>query len=369
MKNKKILVMMIGIVLILFGVNFISAEFWACFEKGEVVHYCGGYKPDWTCDSNSGCEKCISVYREAEDCYVHGVWAVCNQQGQECNNYGNTTLDIEPPIINLSSPINEKVYNEKGVYISGESNEIADWYYKDSSNLWRKFCTQTRICNKEISFAEGENNIQIKAVDVVGNEAEKESSFFVDSKKPIIYKALPKKGFADGNFEVQFKEENPASLILHYGDKTRNINLEDCRKEKGKTYCDNFADLEEFDGEEINYRYVLTDAAGNVAESKPITLSVDTTSPVINNLDSFWTQNGKYIYFNMSITENNFDEANYNYVDSRGRVKEVKLCSALKNNLCTVKKTFTRGHYDLTINVLDDAGNSIGVPINFNVDY
>ena len=176
-------------------------------------------------------------------------------------------------------------------------------------------------------------------------------------------------GFADGDFEVQFKEENTISLVLHYKDETHNVNLaNECHTEKGKTYCNSFVDLEEFDGQEINYWYTLTDIAGNIDESKERSLSVDTTVPVINNPNSFWSQNGKYIYFNISVTEDNFEEVSYSYVDSHGIVKEKRLCSMLKDGMCTIKKTFTTGHYDLTINVLDEAGNSIGVPVSFDVD-
>lgn len=372
MKNKKILIT-IGMVLILLGVNFISAEFWSCFNKGDIVYYCNHYKPDWTCDSNSGCEKCMSVYKAQENCYIHGVWPICMQIPQDCSGRGNGTIepDTTPPNITLNSPSNGTTYNSRSILFSILLNELASISYTDLTDgdgRWTNICKGCNIYSNKRNFKEGANQIKIKAVDRVGNTAYKDVSFFVDSKKPQILKTEPKIGFADGNFEIQFKEENPSSLILHYGDKTKNINLINCGKEKSKTYCDNFIDLKEFDGEEINYWYILTDIAGSIAESKPIKIKIDTTAPIINNPSNFWLQNERYIYFNISVTENNFDKVSYSYTDSRGSLKEYKLCSTLKNGMCIVKKSFGRGHYDLTINILDKAGNSVGVPVSFDVN-
>ena len=370
--DKRILILGGMILIAVVLINFVGAEFWACFDKGEVTYYCNNYKPDKTCTGSNGCVRCMSVYREAENCYIHGVWPSCLQIPQNCSAGGGGTIDSEAPEINLISPLNGSLYNARSVMFSFELNENANVYYLDLINgrgRWTNICQGCRSYGNKRSFSEGLNNLIIRAEDDSGNEAYKNVSFFIDSKDPRILKTLPLNSFADGNFEVQFKEENPISLVLHYGDKTQNVDfVNDCHEERSKIYCDNFVDLEEFDGQQINYWYTLTDIAGNIDESKERSLSVDTTAPVINNPDSFWTQSGRYIYFNLSITENNFDEVSYNYLDSHGIVKEKRLCSILKNGMCITKKAFTTGHYDLTINVLDEAGNSVGVPVSFDVN-
>ena len=107
-------------------------------------------------------------------------------------------------------------------------------------------------------------------------------------------------------------------------------------------------------------------------ESKTNDLEVDTTFPVLNNPGSFWMQGNasegddKYIFFNFSITEKNFDEVLYiDYSDSMPRWK--RLCSNLdKENkediagICERKKSFKKEEYhSVDIQIVDEAGNAI----------
>lgn len=297
---------------------------------------------------------------------------------------GNTTLDITPPELTLISPVEVGLYTSKSVLVKFSLDEKAGVSYTDLDNgrgKWIKICTECSLGNPSYSnkrsFNEGLNRITFEAKDVVGNKVNKTVSFFIDSQKPKISKTEPKSGFVSSEFYVEFAEENPVSLIINFGNdsaifKSQQVNLGSCYDIKNhKKACDTDVNLKAYDGQELDYWYVLRDIAGNSVESKHNTISVDETPPVINNPTSFWKQgegrNQRYIYFNISVTENNFDEVVYSYEDSRGKIRERKICSKLKNGWCYKKESFREGHYDLTIAVRDKAGNSVGKSVSFDV--
>lgn len=384
MRNKNFIILSVAfIVLALAVTSLASAEFWTCFEKGETVYYCNNYKPPKTCTSNNGCQWCMKEYREAENCYVHGVWPKCNQIPQQCdlNGGGGPGVDGEPPTLTITSPSEGQLFSSRKALVEFSVNELADVYYTDvidGRGRWSRLCSDCVVYSKNISFDEGQNIIQLKAVDDAGNEALSNNiSFFIDSKKPKIKKTLPKKGFANGEFWVNFQEENPESLILYYGingSNSMNVDLSSCipsGTSNDKQSCTANVDLSSYDGQEISYWFTLMDIVGNSVSSKPINLEVDMTAPqVLNPGDFFHYENGtKYVYFHLNITEENFDEVIYSYLDDMGRLKEKLLCSRLKEGMCEKRVSFKEGEYHLTVSAWDEAGNSAALPADFNVDY
>jgi len=121
--------------------------------------------------------------------------------------------------------------------------------------------------------------------------------------------------------------------------------------------------LKDYEGKNIEYHFLLKDISGNIQESKPVKLTIDTISPIINNPNTFWskdTKNQRYVNFNISINETNFDSVKYIDSFDGTRAKWNTLCSRLnKNNECVIKKSFKTGTHNLTIQVSDKAGNSI----------
>jgi hypothetical protein len=72
--------------------------------------------------------------------------------------------------------------------------------------------------------------------------------------------------------------------------------------------------------------------------------------------------------FSLEIAEENFDRVVY--TDSFNNIpstKEKTLCSSLKNNVCTKKATFKKGHHDVEVIVKDDAGNVASKTFSFDV--
>ena len=90
--------------------------------------------------------------------------------------------------------------------------------------------------------------------------------------------------------------------------------------------------------------------------SKPINIDVDTTKPVINSFTNL--TNGRRVTLRLNVTEVNFDEITY--TDSNDRTPRPKvLCSRLRGGICEATKTLSLGPHNLSIKVLDEAGNFV----------
>ena len=319
----------------------------------------------------------MSVYKDAEDCYIHGVWPKCNIIPKECSTSGGGDIDAEPPELVINNPEQDFVYDSRSVLLDTEVDEESDIYYYDNINgrgIWTRVCTDCMGYARKRNFDEGFNDITFKAEDVVGNEVYVNRTFFVDSKKPRVKKTEPRRGYADGSFYVEFQEASPVSLMLYYGDanpgmRTQEINLNMCENIKGKSdkfACDVEVNLQDYDGKEIEYWFNVSDIAGSSHENKPTILQVDTTFPVINFFD--YNIDGKYVTFTFNITEINFDEVEYiDWVDTRPRWR--RLCSRLKEGICEKRKSFRTGFHNIDLQVVDEAGNSVGRHIEFDVIY
>jgi len=335
MKKQILTILAIGILIA--SISFVSAYHWLCLGYGDPYPF----PSDRTC------------------------WATLCQVCVHENGYAT-----------------REVYNSRYVLFDIESNEPATMKYLDNINgrgRWKTLCSRCDEYDRSRSLRDGLQDITIKATDINGNSINITRQFSIDSKKPRIYRTAPKKGFADGMFQVQFKEENPTSLKLYYGIfgdmREKNIALENpavCYEYKKKTYCDTSVDLNDFDGKIIKYWFELEDIAGTVDESKTKELEVDTTFPVLNNPGSFWEQGdgryNKYIYFTFNVTEKNFDEITYiDYFDIRAR--ERRLCSRLNNKgVCEKRKSFRKGDHVVDIKIIDEAGNDISTErIEFTV--
>ena len=367
---------------IIITTSFVSAEFWTCVQNKQVINYCNNYKPSKTCAASNGCTYCMSQYNATADCYVHGVWPKCNQIPQVCSNSGgsggNVTIDSEPPILAINSPLNGTIFNSRTILLNLDVNEKSDIYYTDldtGRGRWTPVCNDCFDYDRTRSFKEGLNNLQFKARDVVGNTAFVNVSFFIDSSKPRILKTLPKNDFGSGDFMIQFKEKNPTNLLITYGDTNPGFNVHqldignECQLDNnnGKYTCNTNIDLSAYDGKEIVYWANLTDVANTTVNSKkPTKVMVDTTFPVINDLN--YTLVKRNFNLKLNITEQNFDETVFSYTDpSNGKLREGKVCSRLKNGICERKMSLKIGHYDMSVQVLDEAGNSVGQVVSFDV--
>lgn len=368
--NKNITFLIITFTLLtILSINSVSAYKWVCLKYGQSLP--NSINPRYTCWHDS-CRVC------ATDNNYPTSFNKC-KDSQECGSQDGE-IDITPPNLTINSPKNSQVFNSRMVLISLSSNEPASFYYKDNKRgSWKRLASLMSSFSRGINFKEGFNNITIKAVDRNNNYIEKSVSFYVDSKKPKITKTSPK-DFANGAFSVEFREDNPKNLVLYYGIndiitynvnqnlgiRTHSLNLNECSYNKNYI-CYAQVNLADFDGKKIVYWFKLEDIAGNIHESKQISLKVDFTNPKILNSD-FWSQgtgrNNKNIYFNIEIEEENFAEVLYvNAVTLASKT----ICSKIKNNKCVKKLGFNKGSHILDIYVKDKAGNSISKRIEFSV--
>ena len=268
----------------------------------------------------------------------------------------------------MNNPINNSVYNKRAVLLDLQVNEESDLSYTDNNDedgRWKNICQGCLSYNNSRSFDEGWNNITIKAEDVLGNPSFFDVFFFVDSKKPIIKKTEPRNNaYASGEFIVTYYEENPEDVWLNYGNNAtgnRSVKLLGCLGGK-REECEINVSLADYDGQEIEYWFNITDIAGYFVKSRIGKVKVDVTAPVINYLN--YDIIGRYVYFNISITEQNFDVIEY-YDNNDLKPRWRRLCSRLRNGSCVVRKIFSYGNHSLDIQVTDKAGNSVGENIEF----
>lgn len=344
-----------------------------CLGKGEKVKFseCNPGIRDYTCTSSS-CNICASVC--SNGAYGPSSPNKCNSLGLSCT-YLEGAVDSEPSILTILSPGQGRIYNSKALLLNLKADEIVSIYYAypDSRGRWSPICNKCTSYGGKRSFREGANNLTFRTRDLVGNTAFFNLSFIVDSQKPRIAKTLPSGGFAASDYYLEFKELNPASLILYYGNDISgrksllfDIKL-DCVqdfRDLTKYTCSRHVDDEEYDSETIQYYFNLTDIAGNSFKSRVIGLKIDTSDPIINSLE--FNIKKRAVTLTLDITELNFDVAEYR--DNSALVPTWRtLCSTLNNGICKKMLTFSSGHHDLDIQVIDDAGNSVGQAISFDI--
>ena len=283
----------------------------------------------------------------------------------------------EQPEFNLLvySPA-ESLFDSRRILFDLTTNQEADELeyidYSDKNPRWKRLCRNCDSYSREKSFSDGVHNLTIRATDEFGNVAEKNVSFLIDSKVPRISRTEPRnRAVSNGeDFYIKFNEDNPKelNLILNSTD-TLPMNLSNCVLNKNYYECFFDIDLTSYDGEEIEYYFELEDIVGNKGVSRPTQITADTTPPSINNPEDFYSNDSRYIYFNISIIEENLDEVTLSYEYERnGKLyeKEKRLCSRLKDGICEKKFRYQNYYESFQLNVFDKADNLIGIPVVLN---
>jgi len=361
------------IVAVLVLVPFVSADSYQmyCLKKGEALDLPKLCNP--AMDKKAGpMNICMHLLDNGKICPT--TLNACNSLGISCTSGGtNSTIDEEPPVFTILSPLDDEVYNNKAVLSDISLDESSDIFWTDNNNLesgWKKICQKCIRFSQKVNFREGENNITFRFMDQSGNEAFSGLEFFVDSAKPKITKTEPTKGFANGRFSVSFQEANPFNLVLNYGNsdsgmRSANLDIGACSKEEDKHNCNVEVNLADFDEETIQYSFVLTDISDNSVESKMINLLVDNSAPRFNSVD--FSIDGKSANFVIDVNEQNPDKLTY--IDSSGpKAKEKTLCSGMQVNTCSKKVPFNDGEHDVVLIASDKAGHSTNISVQFFTD-
>lgn len=289
------------------------------------------------------------------------------------NNCDGEIDDKGECFINIISPKNI-FYSEDRIPFKIETESIVDEIsFIDWNDRRPKDKILCRECDsfgidkrKLISFDEGLHNISIKAQINESLTEEKSIQFLVDSTIPKITKLEPRRGLSNGIFKIEFREENPKDLKLFYvnGNKNVSIDVDKCIVDEDEYTCEMEINLSNYYKQEINYWLEIKDIADNRATSRINKIKIDTTSPFVNVFN--YSINKRKVKFYFNVTEENFDEIMYiDTMDRRPRDKN--LCSNLKKGICESSESFKSGAHNLTIKILDKAGNSKEISVLFTI--
>ncbi len=333
-----------------------------CWSVGQQIDFteCNAAVPIRTCNSDPYCRACVKVLSNGTVC--HSYDNKCNVGGGGCVFAGNSTLDITPPNITVSSPVNGSILGSRYVDLVIGLSEYSTLSYIDNSYIYPRnmpLCSSCDSYDRTRTFNEGYNDLQIVARDVIGNVAESNLVFTIDSYAPRINQILPIRGFADGNFMVKFVEKNPAGVILHYGlsgvynEEPLDIGAE-CLLDRGSTTCETYVDLSAYNPGQVEYWFEVIDIAGTSVESMKKILDVDTVEPNILNLEV--NPKGAYAKFDVEIDELNFLSGQY-YDNNSPYPRWNTLCYRLTGNKCSGNIRFYDGDHNVKIKISDKAGN------------
>src|SRR3989344_5245252 len=310
-----------------------------------------------------------------DTCFNPGLAnATCNYQPIRClknSNCGNNSLVKFCSNENICNKT--KIYNVSSIAFNLTTgnysfNKISFIDWSEKRPRWDNVCSN---CNEyginkraRESFYEGMHNLTFKAINGT-IEITKNISFFVDSKNPKIMAIEPKsRDFANGsNFFIKYDENNCQWLILKiFGNSSNKTSMHNCSSGTVKKIITE--NLSIFNNQQIEYQFMIKDKANNTAESRRTKIKVDTMKPIINSLKN--STSDRRVSFVLNVTEVNFEEVVY--IDrSDKRPSEKTLCSSFKNGICSSTKTFKTGEHNISIIVLDEAGNSAQRNMKFNL--
>ncbi len=347
-------------------------------------------------DDNKNCLIDENIQRECSENYlgvcaigmetcINGNWngcllpqiEICDSQDNSCNGDIDEVIEcLEIPIIH--DPKEGEILNDRKILINVSTNKDVKYikYQVDgriSRNrepIYSTLCSNCSNIEKSIIFLDGNHTLGIVTINQDNRQSEDSVSFFVDSKDPTISRTEPTKNkINNGKFDIDFSEDNPSGLILYNSNNITTIiypvDIENnCILDRNRYKCHKEVNLGYFDGQKIEYWFRLQDVAGNVDTSKEIMIEADTTKPELNSFN--YSIDGKRVEFLFNITEKNFYKVNY--IDRKdSKPKEKAICLRLKNGICKIKKSFIPGEHNLTISILDEAGNLIQRQIEFMI--
>ena len=300
----------------------------------------------YSCDHTS-CQVCT-----VETTNAYATWTKCD------SNCVSDPIDTPELALTTNWPFADGgVYTKRTFFMDVTTNLISRITLTDNIlGTQRILCPNCNSYKRSTTFKEGFNDVTIRAVKGFSIE-EQRITFFVDSKKPVISKTLPLANkYAASMFTITYSEDNVKEIKLKYGNSLvgmKEATFQNCESGK-KVNCSMDVPLNEYDGQQINYWFEITDIANNVVISKQAKIYVDETLPLVTSFSSNLV--GKYMMFNMSVNERNFFKIEY-MDNAELKPKWKTICASLKNSNCFKKISFRLGDHDIDIRVSDKAGN------------
>lgn len=301
---------------------------------------------------------------------TEGIHTVTVQVSDNAGRYSelNWTFNISTAdafALTINSPIsgiNASKRTLLDISASEQMEKIEYINYNESRPIFRTLCSDCDNYYRIIYLKEGNNSLTIRAVNSEGIAKEQNISIFVDSILPKISKTAPKRNtFTNGTgFYVRYTEANLKDVSLQINNTL--FQLPNCNESGSYKECAFNLDLTGFYGKAV-YWFNISDDLRTI-KSKNTTIFIDTISPILNNPESYHNQSGRYITFNMSITEENLYKVDYiDYQDSYPVYRT--LCSRLnEEDRCVLKRYFRAGAHNFDVRIRDKAGNTITTSFN-----
>ena len=265
--------------------------------------------------------------------------------------------------INLIKPMDGEIYSEKRVLMDLEAYGESNFYFKEDTygiRGWTRLCKRTTHCQRKMTFDDGMHTISFKAVNSDGeSEFIENISFEVDANMPRILSMLPTRNtlINGSRIDVKYTEDNLQELILFYGKpgNIKNITKTDCESGKSMWCVFENLDVAEFEGDEINYWFEISDKVSTILSRERV-VKVDVTPPEVKHFS--YDIRGRRVNFIFEVKEDNFGKITY--IDrSELRPRWKRLCASLRDGSCNKVEGFRPGVHELDIMMTDNAGNSV----------
>jgi len=258
-------------------------------------------------------------------------------------------VDFDKPVITVNTEF-ESLYSERKVLFDLSINDEVDLYYIDLlTEKEKRLCSNCDSYKKEKRFKDGYHDIKVIARDEANNEDIFYTSFSIDSKEPKIRNVEPRRGFANGEFTVEYDEYNLESVKLVYNGIEKEISCESGKRKE----CKANVNLKDFT--EVSYYFIVSDSYYSVS-SKTYTLDVDVEAPVFTKFE--YIIDGRYVYFDIEISE----EVDLEYRDN-GRWRTLKRGKDSYEG----RKSFRGGTHEVIVRGIDEAGNIVTETFSFVV--
>ena len=207
-------------------------------------------------------------------------WLLC---GEACTGPLMDMSNIPPLAVTINSPGN-KTYDNRKVLLNVSINRLVKNIDSIINGKSKTLCKDCSSYEKTTTFSEGMNELTIEAVYYDGDTANSSVMFTVDSKKPRIKRIYPyRKDYIKGNqeFTVEYDEDNlnSISLFIESNPEIEEHLLNSCPSGRRQS-CSINVDLSSYDGQEIEYYFVVRDYASNVS-SDVYSSTVDNIIPIV----------------------------------------------------------------------------------------
>ena len=357
MKKFIITILLVFLISIVFSslVNAVFRDaFWECTSQGEQSHgdafgrFSPSLQPDGIC-KKSCCILCVSR-SPIRDCFGGSAKPMCS-----CSQSSST--DSEAPVLTVNSPVKSTIFEKRAVDVNLQSSESVKLEWLDNNHPergYKRLCTKCLTFIRKVSFSEGSNDITFRATDKGNNFDEERITFMIDSKKPRISKAEPKK-YGNGEFKITYDEDNLKKSTIFYRTSLESeyssTSTNECPSGKKQTCTMNIPNLQNGD---LYYYPEIEDIVGRLATAKEQKIIIDRVNPVLTLDQTLQTQPltfTKTLPLKLTVSEK-VTLTYQNLNDASNSKILCKNCNSYDRSL-----TFRKGNYNLKMTATDNAGN------------